>query len=130
MQRGAKLWIALFLAVICIVAWYRYDQYVVQKNFLLEVNAVCNPASEACFVADCSPTDDPFCDTTPYKKVEILASEAPACLEEHTCESFSCDGIERCSITYCLDEIKEDWESCTEIVPAETPTTDIVSEAI
>jgi len=103
----------LLLSAILVVIAYRYEQYVVQRNFLIDVQAPCDPASKSCFVSDCSPTDDPACDTSPYDKVEILDSEAPACLEEHTCVAFSCEGYSNCSIDYCSEDTLEDGEACT-----------------
>lgn len=82
---------------------------------MLEVGAPCNPEIEKCFVSDCSSEDDPECDLTPYKKVEILAKEAPSCLEEHSCESFGCNQIKSCSITYCDNKSKEEGEICTNL---------------
>jgi hypothetical protein len=63
-------------------------------------------------VSDCSPEEDLECDSSPYKRVEILKSDAPSCLEEHTCDSFSCSGIENCSITLCSEDELEDGEKC------------------
>lgn len=105
--------LVVLAAVFSSVIGYRYFDYVIAEKFLLAVNAPCDPASERCFVYDCSPEDDPECDGTPYKKVEIRAHDAPACLLEHACESFACSGREEsCSVSYCEAETMEEWEIC------------------
>lgn len=112
MNKNTKFFLVVLLVLILIVVGYRYKQYYLDRNFLIEVNTVCDIESENCFVADCSIEEDPDCDDTPYKKVKILANEAPACLEEHTCEVFSCEEKENCSVIYCSDESLEDGERC------------------
>lgn len=101
--------VLVVLSLLCVIG-YRYYDYIYKQNFLLDVNASCDPVKENCFVADCEPGPD--CDQTPYKKVEILAHNAPKCLEEHTCENFSCDGIGSCNVTYCLADTLSDGEKC------------------
>lgn len=105
--------IAIALILLCIVG-YRYYDYVYKGNFPLEVNAVCNPSIEKCFVSDCDPANDENCDTAPYKKVEISKNEAPICLEEHSCKTFSCSGLSNCAITYCSSDTLSDGEKCVE----------------
>lgn len=102
---------AFFLVLIGIIG-YRFDQYFVRHNYLVDADVPCNPATERCFVADCTPENDLGCDTSPYKKVEIRASNAPTCLEEHTCSSFQCAGP-ACTVTYCSDDALSDGEVCT-----------------
>lgn len=114
MKKDLKYILVALFVVIAIIAIHRYEQYVLSRNFLLEVNSSCSPGEGNCFVADCSPQDDPSCDLTPYKKIEILARNAPKCLEEHNCEAFSCKGATsgNCQITYCSDDTREEWERC------------------
>ena len=99
------------VAVVAIVA-FRYHQYVVARVYPIEANTVCDPAVHSCFVADCSPADGPACDRTPYEKVSVFAHDAPACLEEHTCASFSCEGRRACAITYCSEQAIKQGETC------------------
>ncbi len=128
MNKGSTWWIVFFALVIVLVAGMRYYDYVVKKNFLFDVAVECDPSSETCFVWDCD-VNDPECDSTPYKKVEILAQNSPKCLEEHSCENFSCDGLEECSVTTCSDETLDEGEVCTE-KPSDTilPLVDVPAE--
>ncbi len=113
MDRRAKYILAFILILILTVVVYRYIDYFLNQNFLVEANTVCNTETESCFKADCSVDIDPECDTTPYKKVEIIARVAPKCLEEHSCEKFSCDGLGNdCSTTYCSEDVLDKGEVC------------------
>jgi hypothetical protein len=119
MNRRAKYFLYFIVLITCVVVFYRYQQYVVNKNFVLKVNTVCDTNTESCFVADCSPENDTECDVTPYKKVEILDAYAPKCLEEHNCPAFSCENSEdKCSVSYCSSDITESGEKCLEIIPS------------
>ena len=110
MKSGRVL--ALFSIAILIVIGYRFDQYVLQKNYRVDAHTVCDPKTERCFAADCSSGSDPECDPTPYKKVQVRAAEAPACLLENNCDSFSCT-TSSCKTLYCDDSTLEDGEVCT-----------------
>lgn len=112
-----------FLGLVAILG-YRYDQYVLKQNYLLEVAVSCDPAAQSCFAVDCDP-EDPECDATPYAKVTILAKDAPACLQEHSCESFSCGSVESCTETFCSEESLVEGEICA--IPDE-PEPELVAE--
>ena len=113
MKNVPTILLALSIIVILGIAWYRYDQYVVKRNFITYAAVPCSAEEGTCFVMDCSPEEDEDCDITPYKKVEVLASEAPKCIEEHMCESFTCPlGSATCTETFCADDTLEDGEAC------------------
>ena len=105
------LYILLLLCIIFVV-FYRYKQYVINRNYILEVTTICDPDLETCF----SPSVDFGFSDKPYKKVTITANIADKCLEEHNCESFSCplelNSSDICKIEYCSDENKLDGEKC------------------
>ena len=119
MRKSSTYLILIILVGVAAVVANRYYHYVDQRDFLLDVDMACDPSTEQCFVSDCSPEDNPNCDTSPYKYVEILASNAPRCLEEHSCDSFSCDPDDTtCSITYCNEETISEGETCTSLSPS------------
>lgn len=114
MRRSSTYLILIILIGVAAVVANRYYHYISQRDFLLDVDVACDPSTEHCFIADCSPEEDPNCDTSPYKYVEILARNAPSCLEEHACDSFSCDPNDAtCSITYCDEDTVSEGEQCT-----------------
>lgn len=110
MNRNSKYPIIMLALLTLIVGGYRYYQYVVEGNFLLEVNMACDPQHEACF----SPSADSGIGSGPYKKVEINAHYAPKCLEEHNCENFSCQNIPagKCTMIHCSDSTRTEGEEC------------------
>jgi|GEM_PF-3414311 len=112
----------LVLAIVGIVA-YRYNQYVVDKQYVVDAAAPCDSSQNSCFVADCSPDGDASCDTTPYEKVELPGALAPDCLLENSCEDFACNAENDCAITYCSPDQTEDGEACT-TAPAENSALD------
>ncbi len=113
----------MFIALIAVI-WYRYDQYVLAKNYMMLSTASCDPAFESCFAADCEGLEETECDTTPYAKVTVLAADAPQCLFEHSCEDFSCEGKEQCEFTYCAEDTLEEGEICVS-TPEEPPQVEI-----
>jgi hypothetical protein len=104
--------IVTLIFIFCIIG-YRYYDYVYKQNFILSVSVTCDPAIHSCFVWDCG--EEEGCDATPYEKIEILAYQAPQCLEEHNCESFSCTGLESCTVTYCSEDTLSEGEKCLEV---------------
>lgn len=115
MRNGSAILVAIVLLAIAGTIWQRYDQYVLKGNFYLEAYASCDPATEMCFVADCPPEEDLECDASPYKKIEMVEREAPKCLEEHTCDTFSCPANSgNCSVTYCSEDTLDEGEVCLE----------------
>ncbi len=115
MKNCFKSYMFFILLIACLVAavtGVSYYRYVVERNFVIQVNTACNPSAEQCFISDCSPADDLSCPVGPYKKIDILDAGAPPCLEEHSCSDFTCGGIASCNETYCSSENLGDGESC------------------
>lgn len=117
MKEGPKILLAVSIVVIALIVWHRFDEYVLKHNFFVHAAVPCDPSEGTCFVADCSPEEDEECDVSPYKKIDVLSSIAPACIEEHTCEAFACTPGTDCTETFCDDETLEDGEVC--LVPEE-----------
>ena len=119
--KNVPIVLPLFVVFIMCVVLFRYYDYVIQHNFVMDVNAPCDTSTEQCFVQDCSPTDKPDCPGGPYKKIEIKNADAPRCLENHQCQSFSCDGIASCTTTYCSKDTLADGESCFQTATTSDP---------
>ena len=100
------------IITIMFVGSYRYYQYMIERNFIISVNTICDQQNESCF----SSSPDLSYGQNPYKKITLTANYAPKCLEEHNCDSFFCPSILEkssiCEITYCTDDTKEDGEEC------------------
>lgn len=122
MKYGSSIAIALFLLAVAFTIWFRFDQYVKQGNYTILATTVCDPTTQECFVADCDASDE-LCDKTPYQKVSILAADAPICLKEYSCETFSCGMIDSCVSNPCSEETLEEGEVCFEL-PVYEPETE------
>lgn len=104
-------YLLIIIACLLLVIAYRYKVYIVDKNFNLTVNTICDPLIEECFNAP----DELSFGQNPYKKVEIMYKFAPKCLEEHNCENFYCPqnlDSSKCKIIYCKEESKNEGEEC------------------
>ena len=113
------LLVILAATVFTLAAVARYHGYLGERDFLLYATVPCDPERHACFTGFCS-EDDPDCSPDPYAKAAVSAQAAPACFEEHSCSAFSCEGRERCAISFCSEDALEANERCT-ASPALTP---------
>ncbi len=110
MKLSRYLFICIGFAVF-VAVFFRFEEYVVRSNFSIFTLTSCDSTSEACFVADCAEEDD-ACDMTPYKKVQIAATAAPACAFENECDEIVCLEEDLCVVTYCSDSSLEEGERC------------------
>ncbi len=110
------LFLFVVLAILAVGA-YKYKEFVIDRNFDIFAHVTCDPESESCFVADCSPEDDPECDLTPYKKVLKPAKNIEKCGPSEECPELSCDENETgCTTTYCSSETIDEGEICAETI--------------
>lgn len=113
-KKSKILFSAVFIAFF-VVAFYKYKEFIIDRNFVVYGHVSCDPTFEACFVSDCDEAD-PECDKTPYKKIEKLASRIPACDPSEGCaELFCAEAEEGCFVTLCSSETKEAGEFCSEL---------------
>lgn len=104
-------------ALVLVTFAVRYKEYVVAKNFTIYAHTACASGASSCFTSRCEDGDDsPEC-SQGYTKIEILAQEAPKCLLEHSCGSFSCNGYSSCTQTFCSKENLEEGEACRSNLP-------------
>ena len=99
------------LVIVAGVIGFRYHQYVIAENYLLHVTTPCDTEAHSCFVY-VDTESGASSENTAFKKIEILASQAPSCLEEHTCGEFSCTNYAGCNEIYCDEDTLSDGESC------------------
>ena len=111
-KRDLNYLIVAIIFIIVFVGGYRYYQYMIERNFTIEVNMICDSQTKNCFTS----SNDLGYGQDPYEKVTLTARYAPQCLEEHTCDSFSCPSILEkssiCEVTYCSNDTKDDGEEC------------------
>ena len=110
--------LVLTIILVGIVGYRAYEDFIVD-DIVLHVDAPCDPREASCFiVADPDQASFGF-QAEPYKKIEVIDRYAPACLEEHTCASFSCAGVYGCTELACTDNTLDTGESCV-TAPDET----------
>jgi hypothetical protein len=105
---------ALLMALLLtVLVGYRFYDYAIGKNFTIDIYTDCNPAEHSCFLLE--DLDMGYgIEDGPYERVSIVSKHAPACLEEHSCEDFTCEGLpeESCTITYCSEDTVGEGEVC------------------
>jgi len=109
----------LLAAAVLMIIGHNFWRYYAVRDFRVHAFIQCNPKEQKCFVANPDIADPAF-QSNPYAKVDMLATNAPPCLEEHTCSNFSCEHVlGACTISYCSDTSKEDGEECVGLNPRE-----------
>lgn len=95
-----------FSLLLLAVIGYRFKEYFFEKNFLVATTLPCDPAKHLCFTIECP--EDETCERGPYKKIVAPRFQVPECLEERTCQDFTCRpelGCREISCSY-LDRMK------------------------
>ncbi len=109
---------SLFLLLLIASAW-RFEEYYVRENFYVTSELECDSSTSHCFVQICDVENTEGCNVTPYQRVKMDATGAPACLYDQSCESFNCEDTDvTCEIIFCTPENINDGETCTDITTA------------
>ena len=111
MRNNFNYVILIITIIMFLTGGYRYYQYIIKQNYILEINTICDSNISNCFTS----SEDLSFGQNPYEKVNIVERYAPKCLEEHNCNSFSCPlglSSDLCEITYCSNDTKADGEEC------------------
>lgn len=111
MDRKSKYLIRGLILIFFVSAYWGYQVFVVQRDFIVNSTATCDPQIESCFVS----CDAGRCGTDYYTKITKRAYNIPICngiLEK--CEPLVCEpGEIDCEITFCSSESVEEGERCT-----------------
>jgi hypothetical protein len=94
-----------------------YYRIMIQKNYIIEAQADCDPYVQKCFVWQCDPasdvdgekcTGDAEADIWYYELVERNASKIPLCdPNDENCKALECeDGELECQYIFCDDKTK------------------------
>lgn len=104
--------LVLIFTLLVAVCVNNFVHYYALKDYELYTFVACDPDVHSCFKTD-PEFSGFFFHEWPYSKVSIMARHAPVCLDEHNCETFTCEGLgSSCSITYCSEEVLEPGEVC------------------
>ena len=120
MDKKNKLFFAVMTILIAGSIFFTYWRIVIRKDYIIEMQADCDPETEKCFVWECDPESkeegevcvgDEEKDIWYYKIVRNKAFNIPYCdpEEDESCDPYSCEGFEGdCEEIFCNEETKED----------------------
>lgn len=122
MDKKSKIFFIVFFLLITGSVAATYYRYIVERDYIIQAEADCDPYTEACFVYVCDPeageecTGDPAEDTSYYKLIERNAKNIPLCdPNDETCDVLTCpEGEEDCAITLCDPVTAEEGMECSD----------------
>lgn len=108
MDSKAKMLFVIFLLSVLSLAFFAYEKYILNKDYLISAEIPCDQLRETCFVYHCDPETEQCSgiseeDTSYYKKIEKLASTYPSCdTNKENCLVSDCGvGDSDCVMTPC-----------------------------
>lgn len=122
-SRTEKLFIWFFIILICCSIFFTFYRFIVQKDYLIEGEADCDPTTEKCFIWQCTPdssVNDEACtgnaekDIWYYKLVQKKAANIPLCNpdEDKNCKPLACVPEEKdCMEIFCNEQNKIDQKA-------------------
>jgi len=124
MDKKSKIFFIVFFLLIVSSVVVTYYRIVVQRDYMIQAEAACDPYAESCFVYVCNPeageecTGDPIEDTSYYKLIDRNAKNIPSCdPNDETCTALICgEGEADCTYTLCDPAAAVDGEVCNDPV--------------
>lgn len=117
MDKKSKIFLWIFFLLIVGSIGLTYYRIVIQKNYIVEAQADCDPTTEECFVYVCDPsseecTGDPEEDTSYYKLIKKNAGNIATCdPNDESCQPLVCEeGEKDCEEILCSEEIRTEEE--------------------
>jgi len=111
MDKKSKYLIFGFIGIFAVAAYWDYQVFFIERDFIVNSTTECDPQTESCFVS----CDAGECGTDYYAKIIKKASNISVCngaLEE--CKPLICNSDEKgCKIIFCSEDTIQDNESCT-----------------
>jgi len=122
MDKKSKIFFFVFFLLIVSSIAVTYYRFMVQRDYMIQAEADCDPYTESCFVYVCDPeageecTGDPVEDTSYYKLIDRNAKNIPLCdPADETCTALVCgEGEADCSYTLCDPATATDGEACND----------------
>jgi len=113
MNTPNKILLSALIVLVLFVVAFKFQQFFLNRDYILYVNADCNPETDSCFQMDCSEAEEGDCDLFTYKKLELSARNAPTCLLNRECLNYSCGEYDlNCQEVYCENATLEEGEMC------------------
>jgi hypothetical protein len=121
MDNKNKIFFAIFFTLIAGVAIVVFTKYFVAKDYYIQAEAECDPASEECFVATCDPANDPECSSDPaeqtsYTKLVMKkANQIPDCdPADENCPALKCFSGQDCEEILCDESTIGEGQECND----------------
>ena len=137
MDRKSKIFFIVLAVMVALSIVVSYFKFMVFRDYIVEAQANCDPATEACFVHECDSTAGETCsgkpeeDTSYYKLIKRSAKNIPTCdPAADGCAAYVCPAGEAgCEISLCSEATLADLKSsdtCNDPVEyaAKHPATD------
>ena len=115
MDKASKIFLSIFFALVGMVIVISFVKFFILEDYLVRVQADCDPQTQSCFVTKCDPSTDTTCSKDPaqqtsyYKIIEIKA----ASLAKGESEITSCADHENCQELFCSDQTKKADDVCS-----------------
>ncbi|MEI7749608.1 MAG: hypothetical protein WCJ25_01245 [Candidatus Moraniibacteriota bacterium] len=117
-KKSKALFLVLFLSIAAAMA-FTYYRIVVRRDYIVEAQTDCDPATEKCFVHHCDPASeecagDAVADTSYYKISRRKAFMIPPCESgDESCQPFVCDENEAdCEVSFCDAQATKNGDEC------------------
>lgn len=111
MIKQNKILLTIILISALVALFLNFKKYVVDKDYILYMNAPCDIEGK-CFIVKDAIDDEVFNDE-PYLKMYRNHAKVEHCLETGSCDVFVCEeGEEGCEQIYCSEEMIEEGEEC------------------
>lgn len=121
MDKKSKVLLWVFALLIAGSVGVTYWRIMIQKDYIIEAEADCDPTAETCFIYECDPeaeecTGNPEEDTSYYKIVRRNAANIPLCdPNDENCEALTCpEGEAECETILCSEETAEEGQVCND----------------
>ncbi len=102
----------LILVIFLGVLAFRFEEYLIARNYTLFAHVPCDASNTVCFSNICDYESDPECTEEIFSKVQISAREAPSCVVENNCDANICSHVS-CIQLSCNSDNTEDYEKCS-----------------
>lgn len=117
-----KFFFSILFSLIIVSVAITFWRIIIQKDYIVEVQADCDPYSQRCFIWECDPASDieeekcvgdPEKDIWYYNIVQRNASRIPLCdPNDENCAALICDeGEPDCKQIFCTEENKTEQEA-------------------
>jgi hypothetical protein len=119
MEKKSKILLFVFFTAILVSVGFTYYKIFILKDYIIKLEAGCDPTKEKCFIRECDPETDEECPAnlderiSYYKIIEKKASAIPVCESGNDhCPEINCAGDADCREILCDENTAIEGEIC------------------